>query len=67
MTTQIWMRDRRVINTDPQRRCYNGCNFSERVEFGEWRLFQEWDTHEFAERVANGLKCDRREIKLEDV
>jgi hypothetical protein len=67
MTTRIYIRSRTVVNTDPQRRCYNGCNFSERVELGEWRLFQTWDTREFAERVAKGLRCDRQEIKLEDV
>lgn len=27
-----------VVNTDPQRRCYNGCNFSEEAVWSEW----EW-------------------------
>lgn len=29
-------RDIRVVNTDPQRRCYNGCNFSEELVWGKW-------------------------------
>jgi hypothetical protein len=66
MSAKIYIRTRTVINTDPQRRCYNGCNFSERIEFGEWHLFQEWDSHEFAELVAKGLRCERQEVKVED-
>lgn len=30
---QRWVR---TINTDPQRRCYNGCNASERHEWTPW-------------------------------
>ena len=25
-----------LINTDPQRRCYNGCNYSEKLVWGPW-------------------------------
>ena len=67
MTTRIYIRRKTVINTDPQRRCYNGCNYSERVEYSEWEKFQDWDDHEFAERVVKGLMCERHEFKLEDL
>lgn len=66
MPAEIWMRSKVVINTDPQRRCYNGCNFSERIEYGDWRLFQTWDTVEFAEQVAKGLRCDRHDIIVKE-
>lgn len=32
----IQTRVRHLINTDPQRRCYNGCNFSEALVWGSW-------------------------------
>lgn len=40
MTTRhgVYSRNRMAVNTDPQRRCYNGCNFSERIEWGAWYL-----------------------------
>lgn len=34
----IWTRESYMVNTDPQRRCYNGCNFSERKEWTEWTM-----------------------------
>ena len=67
MGAEVWIRTRSVVNTDPQRRCYNGCNFSERIDFGEWRLFQTWDTVEFAERVAQGMRCERQELMVKDI
>jgi len=66
MTAEIWIRSRTVVNTDPRRRCYNGCNYSERVDFGEWRLFQTWDTVEFAESVAKGMRCERQELIVKE-
>jgi len=66
MTFEVWSRSRVVVNTDPQRRCYNGCNFSERVDYGEWSKFGEYDTKETADRVVRGLRCERYEYKLKD-
>ncbi len=63
---EIWIRQRRVINTDPRRRCYNGCNYSERIEYDPWHLFQTWDTMEFAELVAKGLRCERQEVEVRE-
>lgn len=65
MTTHVYSRSRVKINTDPQRRCYNGCNFSERVEHGKWTLFGKFDTPEIAELVLKGLRCERYEYKVE--
>jgi hypothetical protein len=66
VTAEIWIRPRTVVNTDPQRRCYNGCNYSERIDLGEWHLFQTWDTVEFAELVAKGLRCERQEVEVRE-
>ena len=36
MPTEIHHRQRYLVNTDPQRRCYNGCHFSSRLEWTNW-------------------------------
>lgn len=36
MKFEVWCRKGGMVNTDPQRRCYNGCNFSEEFRWGEW-------------------------------
>ena len=33
---EIWFRKTIMVNTDPQRRCYDGCNFSEELRWSEW-------------------------------
>jgi hypothetical protein len=33
---QIKHRREVLVNTDPQRRCYNGCNFSEEWQWTAW-------------------------------
>lgn len=48
----IEMRHQRMVNTDPQRRCYDGCNFSEELQWGAW------DTIDF------NLAEDRVEARL---
>ena len=35
----------REVNTDPQRRCYNGCHFSSEFLWTEWDWL-EWDVPE---------------------
>jgi hypothetical protein len=62
---KVLYRTRTVINTDPQRRCYDGAHFSYRIEFGEWKLFGEYATAEIAENVMRGLRCDRYEYRSE--
>ena len=39
MEYNILRRNRFLINTDPQRRCYNGCHFSSELVWGEWECF----------------------------
>lgn len=32
----IFMRNQHFVNTDPQRRCYDGCHFSGEFRWGAW-------------------------------
>lgn len=36
MSVVIQHRSRILVNTDPQRRCYNGAHFSSEVQWTEW-------------------------------
>jgi hypothetical protein len=33
-------RNRRLINTDPQHRCYNGCHYSSELVWTSWELLE---------------------------
>lgn len=51
-TCAVWVRRRVVVNTDPQRRCYDGCNFSERAEWSPWELVAPYTCRADAESSA---------------
>jgi len=36
MRYEIHTRRRRLVNTDPQKRCYNGCHFSSELQWSPW-------------------------------
>lgn len=36
----IWMRTKLVINTDPQRRCYNGCHAKSEICWSSWNVLE---------------------------
>lgn len=48
----IETRNRQLINTDPQRRCYNGCHYSSALVWTEWEAL-EHITHD---RVEDRIK-----------
>lgn len=55
------------VNTDPQRRCYNGCHFSSKTVWTEWeRLYKT--TKEDGEDSIQTFKAinPSREYKLEE-
>lgn len=62
----VWVRKPMIVNTDPQRRCYNGCNFSERVEWSEWCQVAGYASKEDAESAIATFQSinPRHEYKL---
>lgn len=57
MTFRTWVRESYMANTDPQRRCYDGCNFSEEKRWTEWQpLTLAGDTREEAEKSLASWK-----------
>lgn len=53
MRLQLEQRNRVLVNTDPQRRCYNGCHFSSKWQWTAWEWI-EWNVNssKMAERLT---------------
>lgn len=47
-TFKVITRRRIEVNTDPQRRCYNGCHFSSEFRWTEWETLDSGLTEEKA-------------------
>lgn len=62
----VWFRRLTVVNTDPQRRCYNGCNFSEEEVLLPWEHICTYASKEDAETSAACFKSinPRHEYKV---
>lgn len=58
VTHEVQLRRKTVINTDPLRRCYDGVNFSERVEWSEWERMCGWESLSAAEACCRAYKND---------
>ena len=56
MKVEVWGRRPVTVNTDPQRRCYNGCNFSEETMWGPWRMLVPSASREDAADTIATLK-----------
>ena len=51
----LWFRKKFEVNTDPQRRCYNGCHFSSEMRWTAWDTlirFRSWPDNR-AEALAS--------------
>jgi hypothetical protein len=48
----IQRRSQVVVNTDPQRRCYNGCHFSSELQ---WTAWEDLNLHMAEDTVENKL------------
>jgi hypothetical protein len=56
----IWTREKIEVNDDPQRRCYNGCHFSTKKVWAEWKALGYPKTTEDGERrIKDWLAWDR--------
>lgn len=61
----LYVRKKITINTDPQRRCYNGCNFSEEDVWTNWEFIYS-SSKENVEESAHVFKelNPKREYKI---
>ena len=49
-TFRIEFRTRTLVNTDPQRRCYNGCHYSSELVWKAWEVLHSGVSEESLER-----------------
>lgn len=64
MTFIVQIRSGRIVNTDPQRRCYNGCHFSSRTDWEDWRHWAEVPTLEDAERQVRLFQREDQQLRF---
>lgn len=48
----IWTRRQIEVNTDPQRRCYNGCHAKSELRWTEWETLEHPVPDRVEERLA---------------
>ena len=56
MKFTVWFRRKVEINTDPQKRCYDGCYFSSKMEWTKWSSICSYSTENFAKDSAATFK-----------
>ena len=48
---EIHVRRKLLVNTDPQRRCYNGCHFSCETQWSDWEYLERWPEEKIKDRL----------------
>lgn len=68
MTATVLVRKPVEVNTDPQRRCYDGCHFSSRVDWSEWAPVCTYASRETAEGAVEVFRNinPQREYRIEE-
>ena len=64
MTYELHIRRGVRVNTDPQRRCYNGCYFSSHIDWSEWEHWMDYPDEESAERAKRLFQRETQEFKI---
>ena len=64
----VFYRKKVTINTDPQRRYYDGCNFSEKTVWSEWKHIVDLRSREEAEGWVRSslISNPKRQYKVEE-
>ena len=63
----VYIRRGNLVNTDPQKRCYDGCHFSYRIDWDEWKPWMEYPTREHAEKAVPLFSRDTQQLKVVEV
>jgi hypothetical protein len=64
MTYELHIRRGVLVNTDPQRRCYNGCYFSSRMDWEDWEHWMDYPDLESAQRAKRLFQRGDQELKI---
>ena len=52
MNNVLYTRQRILVNTDPQRRCYNGCHFSSEWQWTPWEVLERFPAEKTEAKLA---------------
>jgi len=63
-THEVHIRNGRLINDDPQRRCYDGCYFKSHMEWGKWEHFQDCVSEDVAKLVVKSFEREDQQLKV---
>lgn len=67
MTVKLYVRKQIVVNTDPQRRCYDGCHFSSETVWGDWELIGPYSIEDAMSSMKTFQEINpAREYRLEE-
>ena len=64
MTHEVHIRHGRLVNDDPQRRCYHGCFYKSHWEWGPWEVWMDAKSKEYAESIVRGFSRDTQQLKV---
>jgi len=64
MIYELHIRRGVLVNTDPQRRCYDGCHFSSRVDWSDWERWMDYPSLEKAEHAAKLFAREDQQFKI---
>jgi hypothetical protein len=63
---RVWIRRGRLINDDPQKRCYNGCYFASHIEWDAWEHWEDYPSLDQAERARRQFSREDQELRISD-
>jgi hypothetical protein len=63
-THEVHIRRGRLINTDPQRRCYNGCYTSSHIEWNDWEHWMDSPSEDHALHIARIFTRNTQQLKV---
>ena len=64
MSYEVQIRRGVIVNTDPQRRCYNGCHYSSRTDWEEWEHWANCALLEDAKRQVRLFQREDQQLRV---
>ena len=61
---EVHIRRGRLINDDPQKRCYNGCYYKSHMEWEPWEKWDDAVAEEAAQRTVRLFQRDTQQLKV---
>jgi len=66
-THEVHIRRGKLVNDDPQKRCYNGCYYyyyKSHIEWDEWKLWMDYPSEDHAKHAVELFQREIQELKV---